>query len=101
MPYGDFACLDVRQRVAVLRALINLVLNTEDIHEYMQARVEAFHALRRAKAQPVPAEDAGGKPPASAAVPPPRGEPSLHVPANWQLAPRGVQRAWLGRILAC
>ena len=45
MPYGDFACLDVRQRVAVLRALINLVLATEDVHEYMQARAAAREVL--------------------------------------------------------
>lgn len=45
MPYGDFACLDVRQRVAVLRALINLVLATEDVREYMQARAASRAVL--------------------------------------------------------
>ena len=72
MPYGDYACLDVRQRAAALRALLNLALNAEDIHEFMQTQVESFLAARRVK-PPQPAEDGEGTAAAPAAVAPPRG----------------------------
>ena len=74
MPYGDFACLDVRQRAAALRALLNLALNAEDVHEHMQAQVESFNALRRAKAPQSPPEDGEGNTATPAATPPPRGD---------------------------
>ena len=78
MPYGDYASLDVRQRVAVLRALLNLVLAAEDVHDHMQARAEAFLAQRRAEAQQAAAAAAAAATPATEEAP---SQPAPELPA--------------------
>ena len=79
MPYGDYTDLTARQRVAALKALLNLVLSAEDVHERIAQRAEAYHSQRRtAKDAPptaaAPAASPDGQPaPPPAPVAPPRG----------------------------
>ena len=79
MPYGDYTDLTARQRVAALKALLNLVLSAEDVHERIAQRAEAYHSQRRtAKDAPpaaaAPAAGPDGQPaPPPAPVAPPRG----------------------------
>ena len=82
MPYGDYTDLTARQRVAALKALLNLVLSSEDVHERIAQRAEAYRTQR-------PAKDA---PAAAAAAVAPDGQPAA-ASSGPSAPPRGATRA--------
>ena len=81
MPYGDYTDLTARQRVAALKALLNLVLSSEDVHERIAQRAEAYRSQRQAKDAPaapvVPAAPDSQTAAASGPAVPPRGAAGL------------------------
>ncbi len=82
MPYGDYTDLTARQRVAALKALLNLALSSEDVHERIAQRAEAYRTQRPAKDAPASAAIGAAAPDgqasaASSPAVPPRG--SVHA----------------------
>ncbi len=71
MPYGDYTDLTARQRVAALKALLNLALSSEDVHERIAQRAEAYRTQRPAKdaLSSAPAAVPEGQPAAASASP--------------------------------